>query len=205
MEIASYCTRSGRMSRNLGVGQIPFHHQVMSGDIDSIQDHRYRMSRRIFFSTRLKCASGTMHVGLHGPGWLYVLRIPPRRDLPLQTHRACSMDFGQGPNLRTGSGRGPACSLPATEPRARGKTHGRKRTKFRSAKNMHLCIVIQVSPSGCVRIEIPRVTQVNEKGHEGNTAVVTAYFEVYDKMKKCQLWDIYIYAGGTMEHTFHEE
>ena len=68
MEIASYCTRSGRMSRNLGVGQIPFHHQVMSGDIDSIQDHRYRMSRRIFFSTRLKCASGTMHVGLHGPG-----------------------------------------------------------------------------------------------------------------------------------------
>ena len=86
-----------------------------------------------------------------------------------------------------GPGGVPACSLPATEPRARGKTHGRKRTKFRSAKNMHLCIVIQVSPSGCVRIEIPRVTQVNEKGHEGNTAVVTAYFEVYDKMKKCQL------------------
>ena len=32
------------------------------------------------------------------------------------------------------------------------------------------------SPSGCVRREIPGVTQVDEKGHEGNTAVVfTAY------------------------------
>ena len=35
---------------------------------------------------------------------------------------------------------------------------------------------IQRSPSVCVRSEIPGVTQVDEKGHEGNTAVVvTAY------------------------------
>ena len=34
---------------------------------------------------------------------------------------------------------------------------------------------IQGSPSGCVRREIPGVTQVDENGHEGNTAVVTAY------------------------------
>ena len=38
-----------------------------------------------------------------------------------------------------------------------------------------LYIVIRGSPSGCVRRKIPGVTQVHEKGHEGNTAVVTAY------------------------------
>ena len=35
--------------------------------------------------------------------------------------------------------------------------------------------IIHGSPSGCVGREIPGVTQVDEKGHEGNTAVVTAY------------------------------
>ena len=49
MEIVSSCTKSGRMSRKLGIGEIPFDHQVMSGDIDEIQDHRYRMSRRTLF------------------------------------------------------------------------------------------------------------------------------------------------------------
>ena len=34
---------------------------------------------------------------------------------------------------------------------------------------------MQGSPSGCVRREVPGVTQVDEKGHEGNTAVVTAH------------------------------
>ena len=46
-------------------------------------------------------------------------------------------------------------------------------------KCQYIYIVIQYSvqgsPSGCVRREIPGVTQVDEKGHEGNTAVVTAY------------------------------
>ena len=55
------------------------------------------------------------------------------------------------------------------------KTRGRKRKKCRSAKKTHLYVVIQGSPSGCVRREIPGLTQVDEKGHEGNTAVVTAY------------------------------
>ena len=54
-----------------------------------------------------------MYVGLHGPGWLYVLGIPPRADLPLRTPRARATDLGQGPNLRKGSGRGPY------EPRSR--------------------------------------------------------------------------------------
>ena len=84
MEIVPYCTKSGRMSRKLGVGEIPFHHQVMSGDIDDIQDHRYRMSRRTFFLTQvIKCTTGIMYMGFHGPGWLQVLGIPPRGDLPV--------------------------------------------------------------------------------------------------------------------------
>ena len=36
-----------------GVGEIPFHHQVMSDDIDDIQDPRYNMSRRAFSSGRM--------------------------------------------------------------------------------------------------------------------------------------------------------
>ena len=47
--------------------------------------------------------------------------------------------------------------------------------KCRSAKKKRMCRVIQDSPSGCVRHEIPGMTQVDEKGHEANTAVVTAY------------------------------
>ena len=50
VETASSCTKRARMSRTLGVGEIDLHHQVMSGDIDNIQDHRYRMSCRTFFT-----------------------------------------------------------------------------------------------------------------------------------------------------------
>ena len=39
----------------------------------------------------------------------------------------------------------------------------------------HIHIHVQGSPSGCVWREIPGVTQIDEKGHEGNTSVVTAY------------------------------
>ena len=49
MDIAYHCTRNGRMLRTLGIGKIPSHRQRMSGDIDDIQDHRYRMRRRTFF------------------------------------------------------------------------------------------------------------------------------------------------------------
>ena len=47
--------------------------------------------------------------------------------------------------------------------------------KMSKCQKTHLYVVIQGSPSGCVRREIPGLTQVDEKGHEGNTAVVTAY------------------------------
>lgn len=48
-----------------------------------------------------------MHVGLHGPGWFYVLGILPRADLALSTSRARATDLDHGQNLRKGSGRAP--------------------------------------------------------------------------------------------------
>ena len=75
-----------------------------------------------------------VRVGLHGPGWLYVLGMPPRADVPLSPPTARATDLGRGPNffgVRAGS-------LCATEPRARGKTRGRKRKKCRRVKTTHL-------------------------------------------------------------------
>ena len=69
------------MSRKLGIGEIPFHHHI-AGDIDDVQDHRYRMSRRTF-SNPGKNVPGIMYADLRGAGWLYVLEILPQGDLPL--------------------------------------------------------------------------------------------------------------------------
>ena len=121
VEMVSYCTKSSRMSRKLVSGNtVPFHHQVMSDDIDDIQHPRYYRRRRIFFN---------MYVGLYGPGWLYVLRMPPRGDFRLWTPRARATDLGQGPHLRRGVRAGSLC---APEPRAREKTRGRKRKSAES-------------------------------------------------------------------------
>ena len=49
MEIASYCTKKGSHVSQAGVGEIPFHHQVMSNDIDDNQEPKYHMNRRTFF------------------------------------------------------------------------------------------------------------------------------------------------------------
>ena len=71
----SSCTKSGRMSGMLvSWKNFCITKQVMSDDIYDIQHPRYHMSRRTFFN---------LYVGLQGPGWLYVLGIPPRGDLPL--------------------------------------------------------------------------------------------------------------------------
>ena len=66
-------------------------------------------------------------LGLHAPGWLYVLGIPPRRNLPLWTPRARARGPRPGPKLARGVRAG---SLRATEPRAREETRGRKRKKM---------------------------------------------------------------------------
>ena len=48
----------------------------MSDDIDDIQDPRYNIIIAVGHSINL-------YVGLHGRGWLYVLRMPPRADVRL--------------------------------------------------------------------------------------------------------------------------
>ena len=87
-----------------------FHHKVvsitkyvMSDDVDDIQHSRCHMTRRTFFNLLMYY----VRVGLHGPGWLNVLGMPPRADVPLSTPRARATDLGRGPNLRMGSGRAP--------------------------------------------------------------------------------------------------
>ena len=77
---------------------------VMSDAIDDVQDPRYHMRLRNFFNLLITYC---VRVGLHGPGWLYVLGMPPRADVPLSTPRARATDLGRGPNLRMGSGRAP--------------------------------------------------------------------------------------------------
>ena len=74
-----------------------------------------------------------VRVGLHGPGWLYVLGILPWGDVPLWTPRARATDLG--PKLEYGVRAGSRC---ATEPRARGKTPGQKREKCRRMKKADL-------------------------------------------------------------------
>ena len=48
MDIVSYCKTVVACLASWCRG-IPFHHQIMSDDIDDLQDPRYHMSRRAFF------------------------------------------------------------------------------------------------------------------------------------------------------------
>ena len=85
-------------------GKYFFHHHVMPDNIDYIQDPRYHMRRPTFFNLLIMYV---VRVGLHGPGWFYVLGMPRRADVPLSTPTARATDLGRGPNLRMGSGRAP--------------------------------------------------------------------------------------------------
>ena len=64
----------------------------MPDGIDDIQDPRYHMRRRTFFNLSVMYY---LSVGLHGPGWLYVLGVLPRADVPLSTPRARATDLGR--------------------------------------------------------------------------------------------------------------
>ena len=66
-----------------------------------------------------------VRVGLHGPGWLYVLGMPPRADVPLSTPTERATDHGRGPNLRTGSGRAPC--VPRTREHEERPAAGREK------------------------------------------------------------------------------
>ena len=77
---------------------------VMPDDIDDIQDPRHHMRRRTFFNLLIM---DYVRVGLHEPGWLYVLGMPPRADVTLSPPTTRATDLGRGPNLRMRSGRAP--------------------------------------------------------------------------------------------------
>ena len=137
MGIVFYCTKRGRMSRKLGIGEIPFHHQVMSADIDDIQDHRYRMSRRTFFLTQVKMYH---RYCVRGFAWTWMAlraRNPSPRGLAILNPQSTCHGPRPGPKLARGVRAG---SLRATEPRAREKTLGRKRKKCRNPKKTYLFI-----------------------------------------------------------------
>ena len=86
----------------------------------------------------LKCTRYYVYVGLHGPGWLYVIGLPPRADLPLWTPRARATDLGQGPNLSKGSGRTP-CVQRSWEHEGRPAA-GREKNANRSNKHIYISV-----------------------------------------------------------------
>ena len=68
----------------------------------------------------------------------------------------------------------------------------------------YMLSIFQAPPSGCVRREIPRVTQVDEKGHEGNTAVATAYLcwrKHGQRDNRPGVFDDYYYWLWTLHYT----
>ena len=99
-----------------------FHHQVISDDIDDIQDPIRNMSRWTFFKP------------VRGFAWAW-MAIRARNHSPwgLATLNPLSTCHGPrpGPNLRSGVRAG---SLRATEPRALEKNRSRNGTKCRWAK-----------------------------------------------------------------------
>ena len=86
--------------------------------------------------------------GLHGPGWLYVLGMSPRADVPLSTPRARATDLGRGPNLRIGSGGLPVCH--GTES-TRKDPRPEEKEMPKGEKNTF--IYIQGPPSRCVKVK----------------------------------------------------
>ena len=138
MESVSSCTKSGRMSRKSGIGEIPIHHQVISGDIDEIQHHRYHMNRRTFFLIQVK-----MYHRYHVRGFAWTwMALRARNPSPsglatLNPQNTCHGPRPE-PKVRAGSGRAPYV------PRSRGHEErsaaGReKNATFPSPSNIWRC------------------------------------------------------------------
>ena len=106
---------------------------VMSDDIDDIQDPRYHMRRRTFFQRVTNVLFTWVCMGLDGSTCSESL---PERTCHFEPHSTCHGPW-LGPKLACGVRTG---SLRATEPRARGKTRGRKRKRCRRAKKTHIYI-----------------------------------------------------------------
>ena len=139
MEIVSYCTKSGRVSRKLGIEEIPFHNQVTSGDIDDIQDHRCRMSRRTFFYPQIKIYHRTRYYARRFAwAWMAVCAWSPSpRGLATLNPQSTCHGPRPGPKLARGVRSG---SLRATDTRERETTGGRNIKKMPMCQKTHLHI-----------------------------------------------------------------
>ena len=111
-------------------------------------------------------------MGLHGPGWLYVLGRPPRGYLRLRTPRARATDLGQGPHLRRGVR---TVSQHAPDTRAREKTRGRKRTKYRCGQKTHLYILIY---SSIIVLTFPSIGSQGQYLFNSKPCLLTAVAQV---------------------------
>ena len=136
MEIVSYCTKSGRVSRKLGIEEIPFHNQVTSGDIDDIQDHRCRMSRRTFFYPQIKIYHRTRYYARRFAwAWMAVCAWSPSpRGLATLNPQSTCHGPRPGPKLARGVRSG---SLRATDTRERETTGGRDIKKMPTCQKTH--------------------------------------------------------------------
>ena len=168
MEIVSYCTKSGRMSRKLVSGKYLF---PSPGNVWRHWHSRSKISHEpsnIFLPCTWVC------MGLDGSTCSECL---PMVTCYFETQSTCH------------SARAHTCAVVLERvPCVRRSREHEKRPaagreeKCRCAKKTHLYI-IQGSPS-CVWREIPGVTQVDEKGLEGNTAVESELMYVGGNMVK---------------------
>ena len=111
-EDLSYCTKSDRMSGMLVSGK------KNSITVSIVWRHWWHPIPNIAWDVG---HSFNLYVGLQRPGWLYVLRIPPRADVRLWTPISHATDLGPGPNLRAGSGRAPCVPRSLEERPAAGR------------------------------------------------------------------------------------
>ena len=111
-------------------GYMHFHHQLMSDNIDDIQDPRYHMSRRTFFN---------LNVGLHEPGWLYVLGMPLGELLAALNLQSTCHGPRPGPTLAPWySGGLPAC--PGAESTRKDQRSEEKKNADVQEKHIVICI-----------------------------------------------------------------
>ena len=118
---------------------------VMSDDIDDIQDPRYHMRRRTFFKPVNNVLSTC------GFAWVWIaLRARNPSPSGRATLKPQSTCHGPRPGTKLANGVRAGSLCAATEPRARGKTRGRKRKKCRRMKKTHLYICTRFPFGMCV-------------------------------------------------------
>ena len=163
------CTKSGRMSRKLVLGK---YLSITKSCLTTLTTFKilgiiWAVGRLFYFFN--------LYVGLHGFAWVW-MALRARNASPWLVATLNPQSTCHGP--RPGRTLAPWCScgLPAC-PGAEStrKTRGRNKKKCLCAKKNTFIHKWYKVPLRGVWREITGVAQADEKGHEGNTAVATAY------------------------------